>query len=1081
MDSAALKKEVKIMNRKYKNLVGLILTVALVLGMALLVTSCGGDANKVSEIYITKSDLPRLEYVEGQELDLSKGKLTVVVGGKETKLPLTSEEVSITGYDAEVIGEQTLTVTYKELTTTFTVKVSERAVAENYETKYFVGSEFNPLKGRIRITTDDAKSFVVNMSDATVSLVSFDSSVAGTATVTVLYNNGANAYYCQFDVTVYEQSNIEFTAPKQTKYLSHYAGKPNVSGGYFKVTSSDSTLTANIPITESMIEGFDPSAATLANKETPLEQTVKVNYLGKTFEYKVYITFSGVSEVNYYASTVLSKIDWEAAKTNGLSDEESRAAISAMTEYYGLSVGEKELVSEESVALIGRAAAVAVNSTFLKELETYAKSFQLGTDGNIYFMKSSYEETAADTERLNDPDEKLNVYATLLRQIVTDFGDLSITEGVTVKSFVKVYSADLEAKFKAVLNHLVDVYELIEDIPAQWDKEALKPFESQLVNAVMQIYTAGYHKSGNGGYYTNILSKWRENDDFLDIIYTFFLYDYEDGDEFMRNYMWGYLPMPGLLESWYSGLNLCMSYSNVYKNYVSSNTYLVDVSPYMYNYFHTLEICEQIKSSNNQFWIDIYNVYNGDNMNTVYMYSYSYGYLYHTKGMIDSEAFHTLWEKYYEVLKLYNSKTLSAELNKVEIRAMFDAFEALKPEELRGFLSSLSLMYTSGKGAYPMLGHTAAKEGEDATEMVYSVFAYILSNYYESYLTETNKDLFNELLYAMESFALIGYKDGATAEFNAKMEALSQKISALTGNDKANFEEYFGESYSKYLKLYELSSGKTSVTLTDEETKLIGEYVKTLEKYFAVYGSIYSIIQNGYTVAEEAYPVLYALYARASELRAELLGMMSEEALPTVYTTEYEISGVKYTLENAYYLADSVTTSVLTGVSAIVSNNDGTARYTTYWELYTSDGMQKLLSDAAYVLYYSFFDDGEPVNHADFIAFMTDMRDFDVFKTSIITLLNIDDTFYKAMERYYKANLTEAGAAECGEIIAAARAYTNYTISKTAENLAAFLSSVETLKTGYESISDADKAQLNELYNYYVGLAETLSGADETV
>ena len=139
------------MNRKYKNLVGLILTVALVLGMALLVTSCGGDANKVSEIYITKSDLPRLEYVEGQELDLSKGKLTVVVGGKETKLPLTSEEVSITGYDAEVIGEQTLTVTYKELTTTFTVKVSERAVAENYETKYFVGSVFNPLKGRIRI------------------------------------------------------------------------------------------------------------------------------------------------------------------------------------------------------------------------------------------------------------------------------------------------------------------------------------------------------------------------------------------------------------------------------------------------------------------------------------------------------------------------------------------------------------------------------------------------------------------------------------------------------------------------------------------------------------------------------------------------------------------------------------------------------------------------------------------------------------------------------------------------------------------------------------------------------------------
>ena len=467
-------------------------------------------------------------------------------------------------------------------------------------------------------------------------------------------------------------------------------------------------------------------------------------------------------------------------------------------------------------------------------------------------------------------------------------------------------------------------------------------------------------------------------------------------------------------------------------------------------------------------------------MNRVYMYYYSYGYLYHIKGMVDSEAVKDLWDSYYQILKLYNDQMLSADLHKLEIRSMFTAFEALTPDELLGFLSSLSLMYTSGNGAFPMLGHTV-KGSEDETEMVYNVFSYILSNHYASYLTETNKTLFNDLLSAMESFTLIGYKDGAREEFNTKMEALSQKIAALTGDDATNFQEYFSTSYNKYFELYELTSGKVSVTLTDEEAKLVEEYIDTLEKYFVIYGSIYSIIQSGYTVADEAYPVLYALYARVSELRNTLLATLSEDALLTMYTTEYEISGLKYTLENAYHLADSVTTSVLTSMSAIVYPGDGTAKYATYWDLYVEYGMQEFLSETAFVLYYAYFDDGEAVDHADFLAFMTAMREFDTFKTSIIVLLNIDDTFYKAMDRYEKTVLTENGAAAMTALITAARAYTTYTLGSTEENLNAFTSAVDALRTAYEKVADADKAYLDSLYTYYIGLADALKAPAEEV
>ena len=217
------------MNRKFSKLISLLLISTLLLAVLFVMSACG-DSNSVSEIYIKKADLPRTEYVEGQELDLSKGKLTAVINGEETKLPLTDENVSVTGYDKDVTGKQSVTVEYAGFTTSFNVTVAERTVAENFETKYFVGSEFNPNKGKIRITLDDAKTVYVNMNDKLVNLVSFDSSVAGTSTVTLLYSDGINAYYCQFNVTVYEQSNIEFTAPaaKYNEYVSHYQGLPNV-------------------------------------------------------------------------------------------------------------------------------------------------------------------------------------------------------------------------------------------------------------------------------------------------------------------------------------------------------------------------------------------------------------------------------------------------------------------------------------------------------------------------------------------------------------------------------------------------------------------------------------------------------------------------------------------------------------------------------------------------------------------------------------------------------------------------------------------------------------------------------------
>jgi len=1075
------------MKLKHKLLITFI--IALVLTAVLIpLTGCkdspgagGSGDNTLSEIYIAKSDMPRLNYVQGQELDLSSGKLTAIVGGNETKLPLTAPEVTITGYDKNTVGEQTLTVTYSGLTATFKVTVVERAVAEKFETKYFIGDKFKADMGKIKITTDDAKSFSVNMSDEKVSVVTFDSSQAGTTTVTLLYSDGTNSYYCQFDVMIYDKSNVEFTAPAKTDYLSH-DNTLNISGGYFTVTSSDSTLTMNVPLTVDMITGFDPSAATIENRKTPLEQTLTVTYLDKTFNYTISIQFSGISAINYYVNESLSKIDWTNAKENGLSEQERDAAFAAINEYYDLSDAQKALLSDEIKTTVGRAASVAAQKLFLEEIATYSDSFKLSTDGSVYFSNSTCEKVAADVKRFNEPDADLNAYAQLLRKIEAEFGDAILVDEIKVSDLITVYTEDVEVRFKEVLNHLVNVFGLVKDIPTDWNAESLKPFGDDLLSAAMQIYTAEYYKNGYSTYYTKILSPWREKNDVFDILYTYFLYDYEDGNgkDFLLNYMWGAMPMPGTLEVWYVGLNEAAKYSNYYKNYGSSSAFLSDLTTYMYNYFYTLEICEEIKNSGNQLWIDIYNIYNGDYMNRTYMYTYSYGYLALTNAMIDSEAYHELWEKYYDVLKFYYADNLSYEANKAELMAMFNAFEDLTPTELLGFLSSLNLMYTNAKGQYPMLGHT--KPEGDEKGKVYNVFSYILSNGYSKYFNENNAVLFNDLLSAMESFVLIGYKDNALEKFNEKMAALSEAVEALSETDRANFMEYCGKSYDKYFSLYELTSGKVKVELTDEEKALFDELHTTVKQYFIVYANIYSIVQQGNKVSDDAYPILYALYARVSTIRNNILATARPEAILMLYTAEYDINTVMYSLEKAYYLADNITSSLLTSMTAMVSKGDGTVSYTTYWDLYTAYGFDKFLSDMCDILYASYFTDGKTIDHAMLLSAMAKYREFTTFETSIFTLMNIDDTFYRSLNVYYKSVLTEGGLEFSQSLVEAERAYLLYTLSTSnEENRTAFITAMEAVISDYENLSAEDKAYLDDMYNYYVKILEDVKKDTEAV
>ena len=116
------------MNNKKKCLQG-ILCAAFACTALFGLAACGTSVTAVS---VGRNDMPRLTYVEGQELDLSTGALTVEYSnGTVETIPFGSEGVSVSGYDKNSTGEQTVTITYAQQTTTISVTVIPRIEVVN--------------------------------------------------------------------------------------------------------------------------------------------------------------------------------------------------------------------------------------------------------------------------------------------------------------------------------------------------------------------------------------------------------------------------------------------------------------------------------------------------------------------------------------------------------------------------------------------------------------------------------------------------------------------------------------------------------------------------------------------------------------------------------------------------------------------------------------------------------------------------------------------------------------------------------------------------------------------------------------
>ena len=229
---------------------------------------------------ITVSGPTKTQYEIGDELDLTG---LVVTAHYSDGSEAAVEDYEVSGFDSSTAGEKTITVTYQDKTTTFTVNVKEAAPVVTLEsitvtgpnkTEYEIGDELDLTGLVVTAHYSDGNEKVLSAGDYEVS--GFDSSTAGEKTITVTYQDKTTT----FKVTVKEAApvvtleSITVSGPNKTEYK--IGEELDLTG--LVVTAHYSTGD-EATVTGYEVSGFDSSTAG--------EKTITVTYQGKTAAFKV--------------------------------------------------------------------------------------------------------------------------------------------------------------------------------------------------------------------------------------------------------------------------------------------------------------------------------------------------------------------------------------------------------------------------------------------------------------------------------------------------------------------------------------------------------------------------------------------------------------------------------------------------------------------------------------------------------------------------------------------------------------------------------------------------------------------------
>ena len=1032
--------------------------VAVVLAiLCLVLVSCGG----VDSIYFDKK--PRTTYVQGQDIVLDDATLLALKGDESQ--PVNVSEVEISGYDANVLGTQEVTFTYKNQSVSLTVKVIPRISVEGATTSYFIRDTFDKTKGRIKVADDEGKITTVNMSDDAVTIEGFDSSMAGKGkSVTVKYGD----YSGTFTVDVYNPDTVELSSkPKKILYYSHETVF-STSGAYFTVTAEGGAFSRMVELTSDMIKGFNPSEATIENLDSPMKQIVTIFYLDHEEPFEISVRYSGISLMRMLGEE-LKDVAPEAA-----TKEQGEAAIFAMGKYDDLSKAEREEIDEEIVNKLISIAVTYGSTAFESALDTFSETFELRSEydkeakryvAGFTLTAKAYETVVTDLERLKDSTEPFITLADSLRVIKDGFHDVKIGDKTVDELLGKIYSTDSYNEVIDILELMVELHETLDVVPDDWTVEMLPDYKDDIIAAVVCASSSDFGAFTGYDAIYSIVSSWRgEKDDYFDIIYAYYL-EYERDS--LVDTLWQKVMLPGKLQQLYNLISYALSATQSLK-------VGVDTTAFMYYYREAYTLAKEIRESDNQLHVDIYKYVNFDVLINNYLFIGSaegvnrIAYVYHTSSLLDNPSYDALLEKYLELLdaSLYEEFSFASEQSLTLANEILTIYMDFTPAERFAFLCSLYCDYRFSITDDLALGHDINEDGEIVS---YSYFVSLILKVYRENLSDDAFDVFARLLEATEMYALRNHNpkhfDGFTDDkdvvhkgFAETMEEIIGKMNSLSDDEKA----IIAVLYDKLFVLYSECSAPTTPELTDEEKAKFDELKAAIEVFFDLY--TYADSEEVASPDKGRYFILaFAAYERAKVLAGEIVAAGDD----VLHTYLY----VPYTFNRFFELEDGTTTVdrtfdhmidemggmfylLMLNMEAATGPEDDPAVYNAFYIYYVS-GMGKFLEEVYDIMMAEYNGTTDELAVEDVVASLVAYSKLEEDPIFGMYILSATPTYFAGVVHSLSTLFDEATMTVIDAMIYAHECYAAYVISLEDEVARqSFVDAIDALNKAYDALED---------------------------
>lgn len=881
--------------KKMLKILATLVVSALMMATAVVTTGCenNNDGNSV-EFF----DVPKTVYVQGQPLDLSVGSIVSRTKNGVTEIKLNSSEVSVQGYEKDVLGEQEITVSYAGEMITYQITVIPALDVVDFVAQYFVGEELDLTKGSVKVAQNDGSQETVPLNDERVSVSGFSSETAGTVTLTVSYTEEETTLSTTVTVNVYERENVEFnTDALRIEYFSHETVF-DVTGGTLEVTSADGKKTETVALTVDMVSGFNPSSATAENTaENPLEQVVFLTYGSQSVPFTINVIYSEVSYVKAIAKDIITKtksVNWfqpDIAQIR-VSVEIGENALSALTSYFALSDEEKAFFTVEETTALARYGIRYGIDKYENEKDVY-KMISIDSQYGYQFTEaSSYENAKEDYQILNDKTLPFNVLMDLLTNVNDTFGDVTIGAG-TIFDYMIMYPLGYDRELVSdLMGLLIYLYDEISYIPTEWDLTTLESNKTHVINAALSIVNSDFIAVNFSSFF-GAASAWREKDDIFDIIYYYYTY----GEGVDINTIFLSVRRPAEIEEMFLQFNAAFNYLlSGEKITIEGFEDTDDNTGFLVHYDLVVDKYNNIMSGDNQFYKDILSksgfaqlmlINIGQNQNDE-----GIGYYKFAGGVAEDSS-------YAELINLYGDMMLEVleqgVYSEEKVDKFFNKFIEITPATQHGFFASLYNGYIEGQPDARVLFESI---GNDSFKrfMVCEVLMARYSN-------ETVFPIVSNLLLAIENWSLRFVNDEAVDGFKYLMEYVTEEYGKITGNAKTEFDASpMKTAYDKYLAIYnkidEYNNTSNAVDFGDLSDEF--EYVSTLIKDINKYSSVVKAYKKGKIPYDEI-ALLISAYENLKAVKHTILSNATQIVLE--YYAYNKVASLSSTYDYAIYKA----------------------------------------------------------------------------------------------------------------------------------------------------------------------------------